>query len=199
MSSGKPWVVFVLGAPGAGKGTQCQLICKEFGFIHLSAGDLLRAECNAEGSQYGELFKSHTRNGTILPVEITLKVLEKAMKSSSAGGEPSDGRVGKFLIDGFPRNQNNLDGWQTAMTHKADLKCVLVLDCPPDVCIDRCLTRGRTDDNTEILGKRIDNYLSDTLPIVEYYRRLNLVREVNANLPPDQVFQDVRQIFQTLK
>ncbi|CAG2123289.1 unnamed protein product [Medioppia subpectinata] len=177
----------------------------------MSAGDLLRAERNTEGSQFGELIETHIRNGTIVPVEITCKLLENAMQKSSsaqhnggAGDQPSDGRVCKFLIDGFPRSQNNLDGWQTEMKHKVDLKFVLFFDCPRDVCVERCLKRGeagsgRSDDNAESLNKRINTYLTDTLPIIEYYGHSSLVRKVNANLPPDQVFENVRQIFDALK
>jgi UMP-CMP kinase len=92
----KPGVVFVLGAPGSGKGTQCERIVEKFGFVHLSAGDLLREERNTPGSQYGSLIEGHITAGTIVPVEITCSLLENAMQKSNANN---------FLIDGFPRNQ----------------------------------------------------------------------------------------------
>ena len=69
-------VVFVLGPPGSGKGTTCARIQENLGFAHLSAGDLLRAERQRAGSQFGELIESHIRNGTIVPVEITCKLIE---------------------------------------------------------------------------------------------------------------------------
>lgn len=99
-----PEVVFVLGGPGAGKGTLCRYIVERYNYVHLSAGDLLREERSKPGSQYGELIESHIKNGTIVPVEITCSLLDRAMRTS-------DNPHGRFLIDGFPRNRDNLDGW----------------------------------------------------------------------------------------
>ncbi|VDL66605.1 unnamed protein product [Nippostrongylus brasiliensis] len=69
-------VVFVLGPPGSGKGTQCLKIQENLKFVHLSAGDLLRAERQRKDSKYGQLIEEHITNGTIVPVEITCKLLE---------------------------------------------------------------------------------------------------------------------------
>ncbi|XP_014287646.1 UMP-CMP kinase [Halyomorpha halys] len=187
----KPKVVFVLGGPGAGKGTQCANIVKEYGFVHLSAGDLLREERQRSGSQYGELIETHIRNGTIVPVEITCKLIEIAMKNA---------QTNKFLIDGFPRNKDNLEGWRKEMEDKVDLLFVLFLDCNEKVCIDRCLERGaqgsgRSDDNEETLKKRIQTFYNDSLPIVEYYRTLNMVKTMDAKKSKEEVFGDIKEIF----
>lgn len=91
-------VIFVLGGPGSGKGTQCARLVDEYGFVHLSAGDLLRAEQNRKGSQFGELIDRYIREGQIVPQEITIKLLENAIKDKL--GNEAKGRV---LIDGFPR------------------------------------------------------------------------------------------------
>lgn len=91
-------VIFVLGGPGSGKGTQCARLVEEWGFVHLSAGDLLRAEQARKGSQYGELIDRYIREGQIVPQEITIALLENAIKEKL--GEKGEGRV---LIDGFPR------------------------------------------------------------------------------------------------
>lgn len=122
----KPQVVFVLGGPGAGKGTQCSNIVSKFGFVHLSAGDLLRAERNKPDSMFGELIDTHIKNGTIVPVEITCKLIQNAMEVSVAN---------RFLIDGFPRNKDNMTGWDTTIGDQVDLLFVLFLDCPETVCI----------------------------------------------------------------
>lgn len=79
MSAIKPKVVFVLGAPGSGKGTQCAKIIDEFGYVHLSAGDLLRAERNRPGSEFGEMIEDYIKSARIIPVAITCSLLEKAM------------------------------------------------------------------------------------------------------------------------
>lgn len=190
----KPKVVFVLGGPGAGKGTQCANIVKEFGFVHLSAGDLLREERSKPGTKYGELIEEHIRNGTIVPVEITCKLLERAMQQSNSN---------KFLIDGFPRNQDNLDGWNREMADKVDLLFVLFFDCSEETCVDRCLKRGaagsgRSDDNMESLKKRIQTFINDSLPIIEYYKEKDLVRRVEAGKAPEDVFEEVKQIFKAV-
>ncbi|KAG9508911.1 2',5'-phosphodiesterase 12, partial [Fragariocoptes setiger] len=192
----RPIVTFVLGGPGSGKGTQCKRICDEFGFVHLSAGDLLRAERNLPNSQYGELIERYIREGKIVPVEITCSLLERAMNESTGSG--------KFLIDGFPRNEDNLSGWTRNMSDKVDVKFVLFLDCPHDACVQRCLSRGeqgsnRSDDNEASLRKRLETFVNDTMPIVEHYRGLNLLKMVDGDRSPDKVYEDVRQLYSKLK
>lgn len=193
-STRKPDVVFVLGAPGAGKGTQCENIVKQFGFVHLSAGDLLREERNKEGSEYGELIEETIRNGRIVPVEITCSLIEMAMKKSGSN---------KFLIDGFPRNKDNLDGWNRQMASNVNLLFVLFFDCPQEVCVNRCLQRGaggsgRSDDNPESLKKRFHTYMNDTMPVIHYYEEKNLVRQVDARGTPDEIFEGVKAVFQNM-
>ncbi|KJH47712.1 UMP-CMP kinase family protein [Dictyocaulus viviparus] len=195
-------VVFILGPPGAGKGTQCVKIQQRFGFIHLSAGDLLRAERKRSGSELSQLIDQHLTNGTIVPVEITCKLLENAMEAA--------GDARGFLIDGFPRNQNNLEGWERqmkgkeklgalliALPYQVDVKFVLFLSCPVDICISRCLHRGegRSDDNEDSLRKRIETYNSQTVPIIEHYQKLGLVKEVPSDKSPDEVYAYVDIAF----
>lgn len=74
-----PNIVFVLGAPGSGKGTQCEKIVEKFGYVHLSAGDLLRDERQRPGSEFGALIEDYITNGNIVPVEITCSLLKNAM------------------------------------------------------------------------------------------------------------------------
>lgn len=192
----RPLVAFVLGGPGSGKGTQCKLICEEFGFKHLSAGDLLRAERSSPGSRYGELIEKHIQEGSIVPVEITCGLLEKAMLEHCSKLESK----GKFLIDGFPRNEDNLQGWTKLLSDKVEVMFVLFLDCPHDVCIQRCLGRGqqgsnRSDDNEVSLRKRLITYTRDTMPIIEHYRELNLLHRIDSTRTPDEVYADVRKLF----
>lgn len=89
-------VIFVLGGPGAGKGTQCEKLVNEYGFVHLSAGDLLREEQSRPNSQYGKLIADCIKAGDIVPQEVTIGLLKNAMKESVAKGKT------RFLIDGFP-------------------------------------------------------------------------------------------------
>lgn len=187
-------VIFVLGGPGAGKGTQCENIVRDFGYVHLSAGELLREERQRPGSQFGEEIETHIKNGTIVPVQITCSLLKRAMESSGKD---------RFLIDGFPRNQDNLDGWNKEMSGVATVIRVLFFNCPEEVCVERCLSRGktsgRTDDNEESLKKRIKTYNESTMLIIEHYRKLNLVSEINAGSSREAVFEDVKKVLNDLK
>ena len=90
---------FVLGGPGSGKGTVCAKLVADYGFVHLSAGDLLRAE-RASGSANAELINNIIMKGEIVPVEITVNLIKKAMEENGWSQT-------KFLVDGFPRNQDN--------------------------------------------------------------------------------------------
>lgn len=187
----KPKIVFVLGGPGAGKGTQCSKIVERFGFVHLSAGDLLREERAREGSEVGALIEDYIRNGKIVPVEVTCSLLDAAMAKS--------GKT-KFLIDGFPRNQDNLDGWERQMSNKVDFQFVLFFNCSEDICVNRCLSRGqsgsgRSDDNMESLKKRIQTYNNDSLPIIKHFVDLGKVKQIDASPSADEVFAKVEQVF----
>lgn len=95
-------VIFVLGGPGAGKGTQCANLVSDYGFKHLSAGDLLREEQDRPGSEFGEMIKTYIKEGTIVPMEVTIQLLENAMKSSIEGGENPKKW---FLIDGTSQHE----------------------------------------------------------------------------------------------
>jgi len=189
-----PKVVFVLGAPGAGKGTQCAKIVDKFGFKHLSAGDLLREERAKPGSEFGELIENYIKEGKIVPVDITCSLLERAMQQAGTD---------KFLIDGFPRNKDNLDGWTRRCAANVKLLFVLFFDCSQEKCTERCLGRGaagsgRTDDNLQSLQKRFTTYTNETKPIIDHYQAMNLVKCIDSNRTPDEIFSDVEKVFVTL-
>ena len=159
----KPICFFVLGGPGAGKGTQCAKIVETFGYTHLSAGDLLRAE-RESGSEQGEMIQGYITEGKIVPVEVTIKLIMKAVEEN--GGK-------RFLIDGFPRNTNNLSGWQQVAGDAITLAGVLCYDVSEEVLQERLLKRGETsgraDDNMESIQKRFVTFKSESLPVVQYY------------------------------
>lgn len=95
-------VIFVLGGPGAGKGTQSEFLVRDYGFSHLSAGDLLRAEQDRPDSEFGTLIKDCIRDGQIVPMEVTVQLLENAMTEDMMRGKKEGGKeeAGRFLIDG---------------------------------------------------------------------------------------------------
>eukprot|EP00904_Undaria_pinnatifida_P009470 jgi/Undpi1/5653/HiC_scaffold_2.g00927.m1 len=179
-------VIFVLGGPGSGKGTQCERLAKEYGYVHLSAGELLREE-RESGSSNGQLIDEYIRDGRIVPVAISLGLLKTAMEKC--------GPASRFLIDGFPRNADNLQGWDSLMREVADVRRVLFLDCPADVLRERLLSRGlssgRTDDNLATANRRLDTFVETTLPVVDVFEREGMVARVDGNQDVRSVFQDV--------
>uniref|UniRef100_A0A2I2YUH7 Uncharacterized protein n=1 Tax=Gorilla gorilla gorilla TaxID=9595 RepID=A0A2I2YUH7_GORGO len=167
----------------------------KYGYTHLSAGELLRDERKNPDSQYGELIEKYIKEGKIVPVEITISLLKREMDETMA----ANAQKNKFLIDGFPRNQDNLQGWNKTMDGKADVSFVLFFDCNNEICIERCLERGkssgRSDDNRESLEKRIQTYLQSTKPIIDLYEEMGKVKKIDASKSVDEVFDEVVQIF----
>jgi len=105
----------------------------------------------------------------------------------------------RFLIDGFPRSQDNLDGWEKVMTPKVDLKFVLYFDCPEEECVRRCLERGeggsgRSDDNPASLQKRVVTYSTVTQPIIDHFIGLDMVRKVEAADDKDTVRSELSML-----
>lgn len=96
LSADEATILFVLGGPGAGKGTQCERLVKDYGFKHLSAGDLLREEQDRKGSEFGELIKTYIKEGQIVPMEVTIQLLENSITATI-----KDEGNRKFLIDGI--------------------------------------------------------------------------------------------------
>lgn len=102
---------------------------QKYGYTHLSAGELLRDERKNPDSQYGELIEKYIKEGKIVPVEITISLLRREMDQTMA----ANAQKNKFLIDGFPRNQDNVQGWNKTMDGKADVSFVLFFDCNNEV------------------------------------------------------------------
>lgn len=187
-------VVFFLGGPGSGKGTQSANLVKDYGFVHLSAGDLLRAEQVREGSQYGELIKTYIREGKIVPMEITVALLSNAMADSLASTPPpATGTKARFLIDGFPRKLDQAVFFEQTVCPS---ELVLFLDCPEEVMESRLLKRGETsgrdDDNAESIRKRFRTFIETSMPVVDDFEKKGKVVKVKATGTVDEVYAEVK-------
>ncbi|KAK2626631.1 hypothetical protein QTJ16_003806 [Diplocarpon rosae] len=184
-------VLFVLGGPGAGKGTQCANLVRDYHFTHLSAGDLLRAEQDREGSEFGDLIKSYIKDGKIVPMEVTVQLLENAMRDVVS--KSKDGR-GKFLIDGFPRKMDQALKFEKTVCPS---KFVLFFDCPEEEMQRRLLKRGetsgRSDDNAESIQKRFKTFVETSMPVVDYFESEGRVVKVLATKTPDEVYKETRE------
>merc|ERR1712045_381287 len=192
----KPNVVFVLGGPGAGKGTQCANLVKDFGVVHLSAGDLLRAERNS-GSADAELINNYIKEGKIVPVEITVGLIKRAMMKEMAENEKYT-----FIIDGFPRNYNNLGGWNKICGGTfATVPFLLHFECSEEEMTKRILDRAaksevkRKDDNAETIKKRFKVYNEQTMPVVQVFRSETKCVDLDAMDTIDNVYEKVKAVF----
>jgi len=188
----KPQVVFVLGGPGSGKGTQCsKVIENDSSWAHVSAGDCLRDERANPDSKDGQFINDLISKGDLVPVEITLKLIKKVMMGHCEKG------VCKFLLDGFPRNQDNIDGWNSMIGDSMDVCGVLFFDLSEDAMLKRLLKRGeesgRPDDNIEAIKKRFKVNMEQCLPIVKQYEAKGVVVTISSEPPADEVYQSVKK------
>jgi UMP-CMP kinase len=169
--------------PGLGKGTQCSLLIEKFNFSHLSAGDLLRAEQDRPDTPFGDLIRTHIREGNVMPMEVITKLLENAMDAAlvSKSGEGWQDGKGRFLIDGFPRKMDQALMFEeevrfitlvlsfvhahvhrfsdcVAVSQVCTSSLVLFFTTDEETMLERLLERGKTsgrdDDNIESIRKR---------------------------------------------
>jgi len=189
-------VVFVLGAPGTGKGTQCQLLQSklEGNWTHLSAGDLLREARDSGTGALADLIRSTMQAGEIVPSSITVTLLEEAM--TKAFQEKGSMR---FLIDGFPRSDENVKAWDAAMKAHT-VRFVLNFECPEEVLVGRLLERakdsGRSDDTIEVIRKRFKTHVESCVPILECFQTRGIrLHTIDSAKSVQQVFASVSKLF----
>jgi len=177
-----PTIVFVLGGPGSGKGTQCARIRHEFGFTHLSAGDLLRAEV-ARNSADGAMIRRMISQGQIVPVDVTLGLLKRAMLASGNS---------RFLIDGYPRAMDQVAPFEEQV---GAASFVLFFDASEAAMRARMAGRGRADDNEDAIAKRLRTFRQTSLPVVQAFARLGKVVRISADGSLDDVTALTRPVF----
>ena len=175
-----PRVIFVTGGPGTGKGTQCPKLVEEFGYKHISIGDLMRAEIKS-GSEEGKNIISIVQSGGLVPKELTVSLLQKTLSSISAH---------TILVDGFPRS---VDQGLYLEQIGVRVKFLLHFDTDKeDVLLNRLIERGkvsgRADDNEETIVKRFKVYKSESLPVLQMYEPFGVVRKVNCMGTVNEVF-----------
>jgi adenylate kinase len=215
--------VVLLGAPGAGKGTQCKSIVARYDLLHLSSGDILRQE-RAEGTKLGKKAQAYMDSGALVPDEIIIKMMAKAIGKAPAAG---------FILDGFPRTVNQaveLDKALDASGQKIDAVLNLEIDdsvvtkritgrrsCPECGAVYHienlkpktegiCDNDGtelvqRSDDTEEVLVNRLETYHQQTEPLVDYYKKNGTVYYFEADRNPEDVraliFEKMDALVQT--
>jgi UMP-CMP kinase len=130
--------------------------------------------------------------GKIVPVEITCQLLKKGMEKNGWAAK-------RFLIDGFPRNQDNFDGWSRVLGDTVDVPFVLFMDADEETMIARIIERsktsGRNDDNIESLRKRFATFRNETMPIVDFYDKQGKCRKINGLQGIEEVFAELQKTF----
>lgn len=182
----QPNVVFVIGGPGSGKGTMCELAESQLGWTHLSTGDLCRAELQAGGATAATIEEFITA-GKLVPNEIVVTLLKNTMETFTRTTGKNN-----FLLDGFPRSLNNLEAWYEIFGRETELPKMLYFECPYAVLEKRILGRakysGRSDDNIESMKLRFDTFKTETLPTVELFKSKNKCVEVDTSQDRQAVY-----------
>ena len=204
--------IVLLGAPGAGKGTQGQKLVEEYGIAHISTGDLLRAAVKAQ-SELGKKAKEYMDAGQLVPDQLVIDLVKERL------AQP-DAQKG-FMLDGFPRNiaqAETLDGELKDMG--VELDAALLVDVPFDVIVERLSSRRtcracgytapagtdtcprcggemyqRDDDKPETISKRLDTYQSQTQSLIDYYKGHGILKAVDGNRAVDEVYVDVKKVL----
>ena len=171
-------VIFILGGPGAGKGTQSERIVHTYKCVHLSAGELLRSGAEKADYPHADLVKECLVQGKIVPVELSLGLLRIAM-DEKANDTTSEYGSRIFLVDGFPRNFDNVQGWVEHMPSYTSVLGALIYNCPMDVLECRIMARaetsGRSDDNLESARRRFATFQKQTEPVVRVLERIQAI------------------------
>lgn len=207
--------VLLLGAPGAGKGTQATKISDSYRLPHISTGDIFRANIKG-GTPIGLVAKSYIDKGLLVPDEVTCKIVENRLQED-------DCKVG-YLLDGFPRNLSQAEALDKITKIDAviniDIDVSLLMErlCGRRVCKDcgesyhistlngatNCSRCGgelyqRKDDNPETVGSRLEVYEKQTAPLIDYYTRKGLIINIQGNDTPQGVFEAIQKELDKLK
>lgn len=199
----------LLGAPGAGKGTQSQFLIDEFNIPHISTGDILRAAVK-NGTPLGIKAKTYMDAGELVPDDLIIDLMRERLSQD-------DARNG-FILDGFPRTTTQAAALDTALSAEGRrIECAVAINVPDEVIVDRLSSRRvcrvcgytgvagdevcpkcagemyqRDDDKPATIQNRLNVYQKSTAPLVNYYRGAGVLAEIDGNRPVDEVYVDVK-------
>ena len=205
--------IILLGAPGAGKGTQAAMIAEEFNVPHISTGDILRRNMK-EGTSLGLKAKAFVESGGLVPDEVVIGLVEDRLSQ--------DDCKNGYILDGFPRTIAQAE----ALDKVARIDLAINIDVPFETIIDRlggrrvcvcgetyhvsmlngettCKRCGkelfiRDDDKPETVKNRLKVYSDQTQPLIDYYRSQNKVVDIEANGTKEEIFADIKNVLECL-
>ncbi len=211
-------ILILLGAPGVGKGTQGQLISKEFSIPQISTGDILRKEVKEE-TELGKKAKSYMDSGALVPDDIIVGMMEKRIKE--------DDCKNGFILDGFPRTTAQAEALDEMLSKNGlNLDSVLLIDVPEEEIIerltgrrvcpncgavyhvkynppkndnicDKCSTQliQRDDDTESVVRNRLKVYQDSTAPLIEYYEKTNKLVKIDGTGDINDIFANIKEVL----
>ena len=187
--------IVIFGAPGSGKGTQSDLIIKEYGLAHISTGDVLRTEIKNE-TELGKIAKACIDKGQLVPDSLIIDML--------AGVLDSLGEVNGVIFDGFPRTIAQAEAFNSILAQRGtSVSVVLGLEVSDEELIKRIVSRGKTsgrsDDNEDTARKRLATYYAQTLPLKEYYIKEGKYAHIEGEGSVDGIFEHIKAAIDAVK
>lgn len=213
--------IILLAPPAAGKGTQSELLCEKYGFVHISTGDLIR-EAVSKKDEMSAYLTEQMQAGKLVSDEIILKLLQNKLSEVSTG----------YILDGFPRNVSQADAYQSMLeVNNQELSAVIYLSVDYELALKRIVGRiscpkcghvyndmmeenqptvkgicnncgteltKRSDDNEDTFKVRFETYLNQTEPLIAYYKEKGLLYEVDSSLSTAEVFKQIESIVDHL-
>ena len=174
-----------LGPPGAGKGTQAQVLAENHQIPHISTGDILRAAV-AQQTPLGQQAKDYMSRGELVPDALILSLIQDRLSYEDAAGG--------WILDGFPRNVSQaafLEELLTELNQNAD--CVLNLEVPDEVLVERLLARQRKDDNEATIRRRLEVYHQDTVPVIDFYQQRETLKTIDGDRDLETVTESLNK------
>lgn len=184
--------MLLIGAPGAGKGTQAELIAERFGITHISSGDLLRWHVT-EGTSIGRAAKEFLARGDLVPDAVVMDMLRKPTVAAS--------RSGGYVLDGFPRTVDQAKAaYETARGLGVAVEVAVFLEVRPEELTRRLLARGRGQDDTpDVIAHRLEVFEAKTRPMLDYYAQREELITVNGARPVNEVAWSITVQLQQLR
>jgi len=183
--------IVMLGAPGAGKGTQAVRIAETRGIPHISTGEMLRSAI-AAGSDMGQKVKEIVESGALVPDELVVEVIRERLSQPDAQSG--------FVLDGFPRTIGQAEALDVLLAELGrPLEIVLELELAEETAVERMLGRaaeqGRADDTPEVIKNRFEVYRRQTEPLSNYYRSTGILVAVDSSPGMDEVFAEIERVL----
>jgi len=180
-------VIVLFGAPGVGKGTQAEILAEKLDIAHMSTGDAFR-HAIAEQTPVGRLAKDYVDNGKLVPDDVVAKIVEETL----ARPEFTKG----CILDGFPRTYAQAEALQTMLTNmERSIDCVVNINVPDAVILERLISRGRNDDREEVIRYRLELYKAETAPLLDFYADRNLLVTIDGLGTVDGVNQTILAVL----